>query len=853
MSADASSLFPKPLGDDPEDVAWALSTAEALWKRGEYADAVSWIRKAAAAASEADADSRVIELAKAAAELATLVAVASASEAPPAMPPEDVAPPSMEALSADALEVDVDVTTSIEPAPPAPNVDKPKAPPPKPRGPPPRVRIESNESTDTSVVTSAPAVQPAPDFLEAIPPPRPASEPPKQSPVPNPAPSPLQPLVASELEVHVFDDPVQEEVVAPTSVRAIDSRFPIAATSTDSDSGPRMPTVPPSPPDVATSSLKLHAQTPMPGPAVSARREGRLITAIAMAPAIDVRAKNRDAVGLGAPIDVRTREPSGAGPLPSAKESSGVGRIPIDTQGGSADLLSARRPTGNEPSGVGRIPIAKEPSGAQMLPTPSLADSAISTSPIAPHTQAGPPAPRLKTIRSHAPAPSSIPAPRLSPSVPAPRNVPGSIPPPSRPISVRPPAPPEKPLELDLRDSKVNEDEMSATQQGLAPARMPAMHETHQGIAPSTSTAQKLPPPMSESTHEASANAADTTPGVAAISQERAATVLETQQGIAPSSDRPPESVPSTMALTNRADPQRRSLTPFYGIKAASQVDVPAAPGRSFDALSQQPAQKVAAASVPAPAKGAPIDPSRFEALADVPDEERDAIVASGEVLALLPDEETAAPPLVLVLHGELEVRTKGRPATLEIVPADQVRLFHPIAPADGELVVVGGRKGARMLSLSVEALEQLRAAAPWVVQDLEAPCDDLHVVAGALRGEIGRRLDDSVLTAILGRAETMRLAPGTIVVKHGELVRALVVLGSGALSLRVSDAPDADEIGAIEQGEVVFPAELLSRGKAPATVRAGAEGALVLVATRGATEELLVTYPPLLEILGGS
>jgi hypothetical protein len=33
--------------------------------------------------------------------------------------------------------------------------------------------------------------------------------------------------------------------------------------------------------------------------------------------------------------------------------------------------------------------------------------------------------------------------------------------------------------------------------------------------------------------------------------------------------------------------------------------------------------------------------------------------------------------------------------------------------------------------------------------------------------------------------------------------------------------------------------------------VRAGERGALVIVATRGATEELLVTVPPLLELLG--
>src|SRR5262245_1219000 len=32
--------------DDPEDVSWALSTAEAMWARGEHAEGLKWIRKA---------------------------------------------------------------------------------------------------------------------------------------------------------------------------------------------------------------------------------------------------------------------------------------------------------------------------------------------------------------------------------------------------------------------------------------------------------------------------------------------------------------------------------------------------------------------------------------------------------------------------------------------------------------------------------------------------------------------------------------------------------------------------------------------------------------------------------------
>ena len=56
QEAELRMAFPKSKKDDPEDVSWALSTAEAMWNRGERSDAIKWIRKAAEAASEAEAD-----------------------------------------------------------------------------------------------------------------------------------------------------------------------------------------------------------------------------------------------------------------------------------------------------------------------------------------------------------------------------------------------------------------------------------------------------------------------------------------------------------------------------------------------------------------------------------------------------------------------------------------------------------------------------------------------------------------------------------------------------------------------------------------------------------------------------
>jgi hypothetical protein len=83
---DASATIPSPRDEDDEDVHWALSTASALWGRGERSEALKWLRRAAETASDANADTRALELFKAAADVAQRIGTippSSASSAPP--------------------------------------------------------------------------------------------------------------------------------------------------------------------------------------------------------------------------------------------------------------------------------------------------------------------------------------------------------------------------------------------------------------------------------------------------------------------------------------------------------------------------------------------------------------------------------------------------------------------------------------------------------------------------------------------------------------------------------------------------------------------------------------------------
>lgn len=96
---DASATIPSPRDEDDEDVHWALSTASALWGRGERSEALKWLRRAAETASDANADTRALELFKAAAEVAQRIGSIPPSSAS-AAPPSAAAPPATQASAA---------------------------------------------------------------------------------------------------------------------------------------------------------------------------------------------------------------------------------------------------------------------------------------------------------------------------------------------------------------------------------------------------------------------------------------------------------------------------------------------------------------------------------------------------------------------------------------------------------------------------------------------------------------------------------------------------------------------------------------------------------------------------------
>ena len=95
-----TSPIPSVRDDDPEDVSWALSTAATSFARGDRAEALKWLRRAAESASEVENDTRALELAKAAADLSSapepVVAAKATSPAPAVTPKAPVTKPRLQ-------------------------------------------------------------------------------------------------------------------------------------------------------------------------------------------------------------------------------------------------------------------------------------------------------------------------------------------------------------------------------------------------------------------------------------------------------------------------------------------------------------------------------------------------------------------------------------------------------------------------------------------------------------------------------------------------------------------------------------------------------------------------------------
>lgn len=239
---------------------------------------------------------------------------------------------------------------------------------------------------------------------------------------------------------------------------------------------------------------------------------------------------------------------------------------------------------------------------------------------------------------------------------------------------------------------------------------------------------------------------------------------------------------------------------------------------------------------------------SNVRGFEDLPDDVQSKLADSAVLTTLGAEEEVGSFGAALVTRGRVGIMPSIADVSAAFAqPGDVV--FTRGSLGEGILLrVVALEAGTVVASWNADLLGETMADCPWVADELRLVADRFQALAGATLGALGDRLDDSLRGMVMSRLEAKAYEPGETIVVKGKPVPGLYVVGAGRVELVEGDTA-SDEVG---PGEFLFAQEVLSAGSAGVTARAGKSGAVTLFATRAVAHELLLSVPPLIEILAG-
>jgi hypothetical protein len=256
---------------------------------------------------------------------------------------------------------------------------------------------------------------------------------------------------------------------------------------------------------------------------------------------------------------------------------------------------------------------------------------------------------------------------------------------------------------------------------------------------------------------------------------------------------------------------------------------------------------------VPPPGRAPPtggVDLSQVESLSDLPDDAREEFAQAATVHQLSRDEEVSGFALAVVLDGAVNLSATMVDAPARRLDAGTVMRARGTTEASTPVRLVGASDRAAVATWDERAVAAAFGTCPWVETELRAAGDRLQAEVGLTMGPLGEGLDLSLRADLAGRMKVRVLAEREQLVARGKPVPGLVVVGAGELESVDQAGEPSGEI--LRAGEFLFPSSVLGGAPAPSSVRAAKGGAVVLIAERGVAQELLVTCPPLLEILAG-
>jgi hypothetical protein len=238
---------------------------------------------------------------------------------------------------------------------------------------------------------------------------------------------------------------------------------------------------------------------------------------------------------------------------------------------------------------------------------------------------------------------------------------------------------------------------------------------------------------------------------------------------------------------------------------------------------------------------------SEVRGFSDLPASALDRLAQQAKIENLNAGEEASFFSVALVLDGWVSLM----PAIAESACATAVvgEVVFTEGTLDNGLMlrVVAGQDNVVVATWDSAAIAEATIECPWVADDLKLLADGFQALAGACLGPLGDRLDDSLRSIVTSRCEIRTLLPGEQLCAAKKPVPGMHIIGGGEVEL-------VDENGRVVKthgtGEFLYATQVLAGGGAPFMARAGSQGALVLFAPRMSAHELLVSVPPLLEIL---
>jgi hypothetical protein len=232
--------------------------------------------------------------------------------------------------------------------------------------------------------------------------------------------------------------------------------------------------------------------------------------------------------------------------------------------------------------------------------------------------------------------------------------------------------------------------------------------------------------------------------------------------------------------------------------------------------------------------------------LEDLPPETQAELAARARIEVLAPDQEVSGFGLALVTRGHVVVMPTIAEGACGYAGRGEPVFSQGTLSEGVPLRAVALAEGADVAVWRPEDFEHVLETCPWVADELRAVGDRFQALAGAAMGPLGDRLDDNMRAMLTDRCELRVLFGGDILIEQGKAPDGLYVVGAGKLEI-VAGGKVRQELG---PGDLPFASSVLTHEKASGTVRAASTGALVLHADRMATHELIVSVPPLLELL---